>query len=93
MSGKSGRRKQLARSKRKKGERSPSTEVARQPIVPTAHEAAVPIKVSVPLASVPSPKSTLTTVRHPHIVGELRRIGILAGIILVILVVIAQVLP
>ena len=33
-----------------------------------------------------------TSTRYPHIVGELRRIGILAGIMLIILVVLALVL-
>ena len=93
MSGKSGRRRHMTRSKRKQGGQSPSTEVARQPIVAPAHEAVVLPRVSIPSASVPPVGATLTTVLHPHVVSELRRIGILAGIILVILVVIAQVLP
>ncbi len=93
MSGKSGRRRQMTRSKRRKGGRSPSAEVARQPIVAPAHEAVVLPKVSIPSASVPPARATLTIVRHPHITSELRRIGILAGVILVILVVIALVLP
>ena len=93
MSGKSGRRRHMTRSKRRQGGRSSSTEVARQPIVAPAHEAVVLPKVSIPSASVPPARATLTIVRHPHITSELRRIGILAGVILVILVVIALVLP
>ncbi len=93
MSGKSGRRRHMARSKRRKDRRSPSAGVTQQPTVAAAQEAVVLPKVSIPSASVPPSGVTLTAVRHPHIVSELRRIGILAGIILIILVVIARVLP
>jgi len=94
MPGKSrqGRRKQTARSKKRKGRRSPSSAVAQQQAVASTHEAAVRPEVSTLSASVPTSRATLTTVQHPHIVSELRRIGILAGVILVILVVIARVL-
>ena len=46
-------------------------------------------KVTAPSASVPTPAPT----RYPYIFTELRRIGILTGIILVILVVLLLVLP
>ncbi len=46
-------------------------------------------KVTTPSAGVPTPAPT----RYPYIFTELRRIGILTGIILVILVVLFLVLP
>ena len=49
-------------------------------------------EVSAPAPSVPTPAVTVTTARYPYITTELRRIGILAGITLVILVVLALVL-
>jgi len=65
---------------------------AQQPAVTQAYKPAAAPKVAAPPASVPTPLATLTAVRHPYIVTELRRIGILAGIMLVILVVLALVL-
>ena len=49
-------------------------------------------KVPVPDKSVPSPKASVTGVRYPYVVSELRRIAILAGIMLAILVALALVL-
>jgi len=94
MSGKSrqGRRKQTARSKKGKGRRSPSSVVVQQQAVASTPETAVHLEASTPSASVPTSRAMPTTVQHPHMFSELRRIGILAGIILVILVVIARVL-
>ncbi|MFC2047269.1 hypothetical protein ACFLTK_03240 [Chloroflexota bacterium] len=40
----------------------------------------------------PTPAATPSTVRYPYIVTELRRIGILGGIMLVILIVLALVI-
>jgi len=95
MPGKSwqSRRKHSTRSKRKKGRRSPAATVAQQKAIAPAHEAVAPPRVAAPSASVHTSKVTPTTVRYPYIVSELRRIGILAGIMLVILVVLALVLP
>ena len=45
-----------------------------------------------PPASAHTPPAVLRTAQYPHIIGELRRIGILAGIIIVILIVLALVL-
>ena len=82
-----GRRK-LARSKRRKERRSPASAVIQQQTsTPTPQVTAVP-RVSIPPAGVSTPR----VAQHPYVVGELKRIGILAGIILVILVVLAAVL-
>jgi len=62
---------------------------AQQQVVAQPEQPITPPKVSAPSAGVPAP----TLARYPHVVNELRRIGILAGIILVILVVLSFVLP
>ena len=54
------------------------------------HKAAVPS--TPPLQSAPASAKRLKTAQYPYITNELRSIGILAGIILVILVVLALVL-
>ena len=46
-----------------------------------------------PLPSVPVKTAPSTGVRYPYIVTELRRIGILAGVMLTILVILVLVLP
>jgi len=94
MPGKSrhGRRKHSFQGKKKKGRRSPPGVVAqRQADVQIDKPVAPPI-VAAPSASVPTPMPVLTSVRHPYILTELRRIGILAGVMLAILVVLVLVL-
>ncbi len=46
-----------------------------------------------PLPKVAATPAKTRTLQYPYITGELRRIGILAGIILVILIILAVVLP
>ena len=77
-------------SKRKKGRHYSSTIAAQQQAVAQTREPVAPPKLSTPPVSVP--KAALATARYPYIVAELRRIGILAGIILAILIVLALVL-
>ena len=95
MPGKSRRRKRqhLPQSKKRKSGQHFSTTVTQQQAVTQTREPAFHPGVSAPSASVPTPVAKLATVRYPHMVAELRMIGILAGIILVILVVLALVLP
>ena len=89
MPGKSqrGRGKHLARSKKR---RATLARAAQQRVVT---DKPVSPAVPVPSPGVPTPVVTLTCTRYPYVVTELRRIGILAGIILAILVVLALVLP
>ena len=88
MPGKSrrGRGKHSARSKKKRGALAG---VAQQRVATETYKPAAP---AVP-ASSPTPIVIPTGARYPYIVTELRRIGILAGIMLAILVVLALVLP
>jgi hypothetical protein len=70
----------------------------RQGITPLSQTAAdnIPqpaVTTSTPSSpKIPAPPTRLKAVQYPYITTELRRIGILAGIILVILVVLALVL-
>ena len=90
MSGKSrrGRGRHLPRSKRRKGGKGFSAPVA-QPLATQRYEPAPRADMLVPSAKTPTSRATVTVAQHPNIAAELRRIGILAGIILVILVVLA----
>ena len=78
------------RSKRKKIARG--SIAAQQPPVSQAYESMPQPEVSTPAKSVPTPSATVPTVRYPYITAELRRIGILAGIMLIALVVLSLVL-
>jgi len=90
MPGKSQRK--LSRSKRKESRRvSPARTILRQAIAPTYPPVSQP-EVSAPPASMPTPTATLAAARYPYIATELRRIGILSGIMLAILIVLALVL-
>ncbi len=93
MPGKSqrSRRKHSFPGKKKKGRRSPAGVVAQQQAgIQIDKPVALP-RVVLPAVSTPAPLSVLTPLRHPYILTELRRTGILAGIMLVILVVLALV--
>jgi hypothetical protein len=86
MPGKSrrGRGKHSARSKKKHGTQ---VRVARLPVAAETYKPAAPVVPS------PVPLGTSTGTRYPYIVKELRRIGILAGIMLAILIILALSLP
>ncbi len=93
MSGKSrrGRFKRSSQSRKKKSRLAPPTITAQQPAAAQTYKPVAPSKVAAPAASVPTPMPTPAAVHHPFIATELRRIGILAGIMLVVLVVLALV--
>ncbi len=87
------RRKHSFQGKKKKGRRSPPGVVARRQEADIQIDKPVaPPKVAAPSARAPTLTPVLTAVRYPYILTELRRIGILAGIMLVILVVLALIL-
>lgn len=87
-----GKGKYSFQSKRNKGKQHPSATAAQQQVVAPTNKPIAPSKPSAPHVSVPTSRATLTTAQYPYIVAELRGIGILAGIILVILIVLALVL-
>ena len=94
MSGKSrhGRGKHLPQSKKGKSRRHHLATVVRQQAVAQTYESVSHPNVPALSASVPTPMARLAAVRYPHIATELRTIGILAGIMLIILAVLALVL-
>ena len=87
-----GRRKHSFRGKKKKGRRSPPAVVAQRQADIQINKPVAPPKAVTPSVSAPTPTPVLTAVRYPYILTELRRIGILAGILLAILVVLVLVL-
>ena len=91
MPGKS-RRSRTGRSARSKRRGGTLAKVAREQVAARTYEpAAPPVPVSSP--GVPAPKATLTGARYSYVVTELRRIGVLAGVMLTILVILSLVLP
>ena len=88
MPGKSRRRRGKPSARSKKGHGA-ITGVAQQQVAAETYEPAVPAPT---LPSRPGSLGAPAGVLHPYIGNELRRIGILAGIILVILIVLAIVL-
>ena len=91
MPGKSrrGRGKYSAQSKKK---RSTLARVARQPEAAETYQPAAGVLPS-PSPSMPATVTKPAGIQYPYITIELRRIGIMSGIMLAILVVLALVLP
>ncbi len=94
MSGKSrhGKGKHPVRSKKRISGHGSLASAAQQPPVSQTYEPVPKPEVSAPLPSTPTPSAAVSAIRYPYIITELWRIGILAGITLVILVVLALVL-
>jgi len=94
MPGKSrgGRFRHLPPSKKKKDRRHPLTTATQQQPISQGYKPVSRAEVAAPSVGVPTPIATPGS-RYPYMVIELRRIGIIAGILLVILVVLAFVLP
>jgi len=91
MSSKSRRRgRRLSRSQRRKVGRGFTPPAAHPTVVAQKSEPLPRADIRVPLAKTSAPKTALA--QPPNVSGELRRIGILAGIIAVILVVVYFVL-
>ena len=91
MTKKSQRGKRLARSKRREGRQHLSVASSQQPATVQNYEPVSPLPT--PSTKVLRPRSKLTLVQYPYITTELRRIAILAGIMLVALVVLYFAIP
>ncbi len=74
------------RSRKKRGRPGPTVIASQQPAAARTSELVPPPEV--PRKSV---SAKIAAVQHPYILAEIRRIGILAGIIMVILIVLALV--
>ena len=88
MAGKSKRGRHLPRSKRK-GRKFFAAPAAK----PAAAKINEPVPAAAPSTKAPAPRAAVTAAQTSNIAAELRRIGIVAGIILVILVILVFVLP
>ncbi len=86
------RGKQSFQGKKKKGKRIPAVTVAQEQAVSPTGLPATPVRRAAPPLSAPTPTPP-PAASHPHVAAELRRIGILAGIMLAVLVVLAFTLP
>ncbi len=87
------RGKHRIQSRKKKSRQHFADTATQQPAVAEAGESISRPDVPAPPASVPPPRvAKPVTTRYPHIATELRTIGILAGIMLIILVVLSLVL-
>ncbi len=86
------RGKQSFQGKKKKGKRIPSVTVAQEQASSSTEPPATPMRRAAHPPSAPTPPPS-PAASHPHVAAELRRIGILAGIMLAALVVLAFTLP
>jgi hypothetical protein len=86
------RGKQSFQGKKRKGKRIPTVTVAQEQAVSPTEPPATPARRAAPPLSAPTPTPP-PAASHPHIAAELRRIGILAGIMLAALAVLAFTLP
>ena len=87
------RRKHSLQSKKRR--KSSALMASRQPAVAQTYKPVAPPKVTAPSVKVAAPsvkEPTPAVARYPQISNELRRIGMLAGIMVVTLVVLALVL-
>ena len=94
MSSKSrrGRSKRSSQFKKKKSGLSPAAVTAQKSITTAASEPVVAAGLAASAKHTPATMPKTAAVSYPFITTELRRIGILAGIMLVVLVVLAVVL-
>lgn len=85
-------RRKPSRSRRKRGRRQPSPPVGAPPVRPTAP----PVAVAAPGAAEPARERSVTrfsTRDYTYVRREIRRIVLLAGVILVLIVVLSFFLP
>ena len=90
MSGKS--RRNTSRSKRRPSRHGTSPVAAEREAVGQTSKPVSRPSVSTPAASVPMPVATMAATRYPYLGAELKRIAILAGTVLAILVILALLL-
>ena len=86
------RGKQSFQGKKRKGKRIPAVTVTQEQAASPTEPPVTPARRVAPPLSAPTPTPP-PAASHPHVAAELRRIGILAGIMLAVLVVLAFTLP
>ncbi len=85
------RKKYSIQSKKGKGGLDHPTVLVQPQAATQIRESVSSPKVAIPLAKVPAPMAKPFTVQYPYIATELRTIGILAGIILIVLIVLTRI--
>jgi len=94
MAGKSQHaRRKLSRKEKQKRRIASLAGASRQPVAAQTYEPVAPAKVSTPSAGTPDSGPARIDVHYPYIASELCRIGILAGVMLAILIILSLVLP
>ena len=87
-----GKGKHPSKSKKRREKQRSQPIIAYQQVAAQTSKPAIPADMPAPRAKVPTTSTASRVARYPYITTELRRIGILAGIMIVILVVLALVL-
>ena len=87
-----GKGKHHPQSKKSKAKQRYAATVSQPQATPQIPEPSPPAGKPAPPTKVATPKATAPVIQYPYITAELRRTGILAGVILVILVVLALVI-
>jgi len=85
------RGKQPVQSKRKKGRPSRPTTPLQPPVEARVEKPVASPEVKVPSVITPAPVTRPAVISYPYVTAELRTIGILAGVMLIVLIVLALV--
>ncbi len=95
MSSKSRRKrgKHSFQDKKRKGKLTSASIATEAHVVTEPHAPATSPPASAPQVSTPAPKIAPATSEYPYVASELKRIGILAAIMLAVLITLSQVLP
>ncbi len=86
-------RRRLSRKEKEKKSLVSLARASQQPAAAQAYKPVAPAKADAPSVSAPASVPSPVAVKHSYIASELRRIGILAGIMLAILITLSLVLP
>ena len=86
------RGKQSFHGKKRKGKLTPVPKAAEQPVATQTGIPAAPSMVTAPPVSKPVPTPTPTAARYPYVTSELKRIGIIAAIMIAVLVILSRIL-
>lgn len=86
------RGKQSFHGKKRKGKLTPVPKTAEQPVATQTGTPGVHPTVTAPPVSKPVPAPTPTVARYPYVTSELKRIGIIAAIMIAVLVILSRVL-
>ena len=82
----------LLRKEKQRKKLASLTRASQQPVAAQTYESVTPAKVSAPSVGTPDSGPARVDVHYPYIASELRRIGILTGIMLAVLIILSLVL-